>query len=175
MVLSGKIDFIPDGFSHAILIRNPVKVVTSRYRSLVGEQLGGDLSEVLSREIGFREMLELYAYIRDVKGQTPMVLDADHDLLRDPATTMKKFCDFVGFEFRESMLRWQPGRLEDWSWDDAWYGTVMNSSGFIKSEKYPEEIVSEINVSSYPEYVQDVFRDSQPYYEKLYSMRTKPA
>ncbi|XP_070537658.1 uncharacterized protein [Ptychodera flava] len=172
LVLSGKIDFVPDGFSHVFLIRNPVKVVTSFYMSLISEQLSGEKSETVSNEAGFVELWELYQYIRDIKGQTPMVIDADDDLLRDPATTMKKFCDFAGFEFKESMLHWQPGRLEDWSWDDAWYGTVVKSSGFITNEKHR---VSEIDVSSYPEYVQDVIRDCQPYYEKLYNLRAKPA
>ncbi|XP_070537551.1 uncharacterized protein [Ptychodera flava] len=172
LVQSGKIDFVPNGFHHVFLIRNPVKAIISNYQCLLSENLLTELSEVLPNEAGYRELWELYRYIRDVKGQTPMVIDADDDLLCDPATTMKKFCDFVGFEFKESMLHWKSGRLEDWSWDDAWYGTVMNSSGFITNEKHPEESASQINVCSYPAFVQDAIRDSRSYYEKLHNLRT---
>ena len=100
-----------------------------------------------------------------------MVIDAD-DLLSDPATMMKKYCDAVGFEFNESMLHWETGLVDDWIWDTLWYRTVSSSTGFIKPTE-TETSVSEIDVSSFPEFIQDAIRDSQPCYEELYKLRVK--
>ncbi|XP_070531553.1 uncharacterized protein [Ptychodera flava] len=170
LVLPGKIHFVPDGYCHAILIRNPVKSVTSLYRSLSQQNVDG-LSEIIPHEPGFRELLELYQYIKNVRGKTPMVIDADDDLFRDPATTMKKFCDFVGFEFKESMLHWNSDRPEAWKGNDAWFSTVLNTTGFLKKGTHSP---SQIDLSSYPAYVRDAIQDSQPFYEKLYSLRSQP-
>ncbi|XP_070538938.1 uncharacterized protein [Ptychodera flava] len=169
MVATGKMDYVPDGYRHAFLIRNPIKCVTSQYRTWSKDNVDR-LFEIIPSETGYREMLELYQYIRDVKGQTPMVIDADDDLLRDPATTMKKFCDFVGFEFKESMLHWKPGRPKEWSWDGAWYGTVASSAGFVRNPETQSSSEVE-DISLYPSYVQEAIQDTQPYYEKLYSLR----
>ncbi|XP_070581501.1 uncharacterized protein [Ptychodera flava] len=170
IVATGKMNYVPGGYRHSFLIRNPIKSITSQYRSW--SKLNADgLSEIILSETGYREMLELYLYIRDVKGQTPMVIDADDDLLRDPATTMKKFCDFVGIEYKESMLHWKPGRPEEWSWDDVWYGTVGSSAGFARNPESQSSSRVE-DISLYPTYVQLAIQDSQPYYEYLYDLRS---
>ena len=163
---------MPDGFRHTFLIRRPVKSIPSfytKFESAFGSKLA---SKALSYEVSFRKIWELYQYIRDVKGQTPLVIDAD-DLLSDPATMMKKYCDSVGFEFNESMLHWETGLVDDWIWDTLWYRTVSSSTGFIKPTE-TETSASEIDVSSFPEFIQDIIRDSQFYYEELYKLRIKP-
>ncbi|XP_070538936.1 uncharacterized protein [Ptychodera flava] len=170
LVAMGKMDYIPDGYRHAFLIRKPIKSITSLYRCF-SKQNVDELREIITSEAGFREMFELYQYIRDVKGQTPMVIDADDDLLRDPATTMKTFCDFVGFQFKESMVHWKPGRPEEWSWHDAWYGTIASSAGFIRNPETQNSFQLE-DISLYPSYIQEAIQDAQPYYEKLYNLRS---
>ncbi|XP_070537007.1 uncharacterized protein [Ptychodera flava] len=170
LVATGKTEFVPDGYRHAFLIRNPTMSVPSLYRTLSRQNVDG-LPEIIPAEAGIRDMWALYEYIRDVKGQTPMVIDADDDLLRDPATTMKKFCDFVGFEFKESMLRWTPVHPEEWVFHDEWYDTLLSTTGFVKNTETPS-CPQKVDVSSYPTYVQDTIRDCKPYYEKLYELRT---
>ncbi|XP_070577869.1 uncharacterized protein [Ptychodera flava] len=117
-------------------------------------------------------MWDLYKYIRDVKGQTALIIDVD-DLLNDPAAMMKMYCEDVGFEFRESMLHWEPGTVEEWDWGEAWYRTVSSSKGFLK----PSELESgqlDDNLSDFPEVVQDAVRDSQLCYEEMYKLRIQP-
>ncbi|XP_070548945.1 uncharacterized protein [Ptychodera flava] len=153
----------------------PAHTVTSLYRCLLAEQTENEAAIYVSKTAGYHELWETYQYIRDVKGQTPMVIDSDDNLLYDPATTMKKFCDFAGFEFKESMLHWKPGPVEGWSWPFAgdWYSSVMNSSGFVTHEVHDK--ASQVDVGSYPELIQKTIRDSELYYEKLYNLRTKPS
>ncbi|XP_070537536.1 uncharacterized protein [Ptychodera flava] len=170
LVATGKMDYVPDGYRHAFLIRNPIKSIPSLYRCLSTQNFDG-LPEIIPTEGGFREMLELYLYLRDVKGQTAMIIDADDDLLRDPAATMKKFCDFAGFDFKESMIYWELGRPKEWTSPDAWYSTVLNTVGFIRNPETQSSSQDE-DISLYPTYVQEAIQDAQPYYEKLYNLRT---
>ncbi|XP_070576164.1 uncharacterized protein [Ptychodera flava] len=167
---TGRYDALPEGFQHTFLIRPPMKSVPSFYKNFA--KAYGPEKRPISSEVGFREMWELYQYIRDHKGQTPLVIDSD-DLLSDPATIMKKYCEAVGFEFRESMLQWEPGLVDGWHWEEEWYGTVSSSSCF----KRPIDVRSsdtEKDESSLPVFIRKAIQDAEPYHEKLYNLRLKP-
>ncbi|XP_070538892.1 uncharacterized protein [Ptychodera flava] len=167
---TGRYDALPEGFTHSFLIRQPMVSIISYYKTFI-EAYGWDRPLLLS-ELSFRGMLDLYKYIRDVKGQTPVIIDAD-DLLADPAGIMKKYCEAVGFEFRESMLHWEPGLVDGWGWEEIWYRTVSKSKGFLK----PSEVGSsqpDYKLSDFPEVVQEAVRDSQPCYEEMYKLRMQP-
>ncbi|XP_077983060.1 uncharacterized protein LOC144437902 [Glandiceps talaboti] len=169
----GKWDFLPDGYHHVFLIRNPVDSLTSLHRTITGGGIPNWADGFFPEEAGFREMWELYEYLKDVKGIDPMIVDAD-DLVNKPASIMKKYCDNAGFNYTNDMLRWEPlidcesfkYGTEDFDWETDWYGTVLRSTCFIKpSERIP------IDVSTLPEYVQVAIKDPQPFYEKLYTHR----
>ncbi|XP_070577880.1 uncharacterized protein [Ptychodera flava] len=161
---AGRYDAIPEGFVHSFLIRQPIKSIISFYKTYI-DAYGSDSSLLLS-ELSFRGMLDLFKYIRDAKGQTPVIIDAD-DLLADPAGIMRKYCEAVGFEFRESMLHWESGTLEAWSWEEIWYRTVSTSKGFLKPSELGSS-QSDDNLSDFPEKVQESVRDSQVCYEEMY-------
>ncbi|XP_070538901.1 uncharacterized protein [Ptychodera flava] len=161
---------LPDGYRHTFLIRQPERSVTSFHKLLTKPDKPVGWSKIHPGEVGFLEMWELYQYIRDTKGDTPLIIDAD-DLLSEPALLMQKYCNYVGFEFKESMLHWEAGPVEDWSWEGNWYDTVLKSSGFMKPS---EKETTEPDVSSFPGYIQDAIRDARPYYEEMYKLRTKP-
>ncbi|XP_070576163.1 uncharacterized protein [Ptychodera flava] len=167
---TGRYDALPEGFAHSFLIRQPIKSIISFYKTYI-DAYGWD-SPLLVSEISFRGMWDLYKYIRDVKGQTPLIIDAD-DLIADPAGIMKKYCEAVGFEFRESMLHWEPGPVDGWLWEDIWYRRVSTSKGFLK----PSELESsrpDDKLSDLPEVIQEAVRDSQPCYEEMYKLRMLP-
>ncbi|XP_077983061.1 uncharacterized protein LOC144437903 [Glandiceps talaboti] len=175
----GKEEHIPEGYNHAILIRNPVHALTSLHRTITEGDIPEWADGFFPEEAGFRELWNMYEHLTNVKGINPTVIDSD-DLLSDPASMMKKYCNIVGFQYTDDMLRWEPENdCEKWTWETDhftwekdWYGTVLASSGFIKKSK--ESMKKTIDVSSLPEYVQTAIQDAQPFYEKLYKYRIVP-
>ncbi|XP_070538931.1 uncharacterized protein [Ptychodera flava] len=162
-------DALPDGYRHTFLIRMPRKSVTSLCRATPKTDDPG-WPTVYDGEIGICELFELFKFIGDSTGETPLVIDAD-DLLNDPATMMKKYCDCVGFEFKESMLHWEAGPVDDWDYEGDWYGTVINSTGLSKPSQREE---AEPDVSTLPQHVQDLIQQAEPCYQAMYKLRMKP-
>ncbi|XP_070577893.1 uncharacterized protein [Ptychodera flava] len=167
---SRRYDALPEGFAHSFLIRQPIKSIISSYKTYIDAN-GWD-NPLLSSQLNYRGIWDLFKYTRDVKGQTPVIIDAD-DLLTDPASIMKKYCEAVGFEFRESMLHWEPGRLEAWNSNEIWYRTVSTSEGFLKPSELGSSQPND-NLSDFPEVVQEAVRDSQVCYEEMYKLRIQP-
>ena len=53
----------------------------------------------------FKELYDLWVYVKQNYDPHPVVLDGD-DLLTDPATMLPVFCNAVGIPFSDSLLRW---------------------------------------------------------------------
>ncbi|XP_070577915.1 uncharacterized protein [Ptychodera flava] len=162
-------DALPDGYSHTFLIRMPRKSVASLWRAAIKNE-GSESPTIYDGEIGICELLELFKFIRDSTGETPLVIDAD-DLLNDPAPMMKKYCDYVGFEFKESMLHWKAGSVDDWDFEGDWYDTVMKSTGFLKPDQLRDV---DPDVSTLPQHVQQFIQEAEPGYQEMYKLRMKP-
>ncbi|XP_077983428.1 uncharacterized protein LOC144438252 [Glandiceps talaboti] len=175
----GKLDTLPEGYHHTFIIRDPTNAITSLYRVITEGDLPDWADGFLPIEAGFREMWDLYQHLKEVKGLQPLVLDAD-DVLSDPASMMKKYCDVVGFEYTDDMLHWKPeSESEKWTWEadhftweKDWYGTILSSSGFIKPTEGAAN--KSVDVSFFPQYVQKAIEEARPYYDKLYELRMKP-
>ena len=66
--------------------------------------------------------------------------------------TLKLFCEAVGIDYQETMVKWRPlnpqqiAEFEEWR---PWVDRVLNSSGFLKSTPNPIE-----DLSTMPENVQ---------------------
>ena len=74
-------------FQHTFLIRNPRKAIPSLYKSSTNKQLTGwDYFD--PEEAGFRQLYELYHYVRKTFNVNPVVIDAD-DLLENPKETLE--------------------------------------------------------------------------------------
>jgi len=116
-------------------------------------------------EAGFKELYEMYAFVKENLDPSPVVVDAD-DLIESPKEIMKAYCDGVGIKYEEGMTSWKAGEVpEPWrdGWVQAWRKGAINSSGFTKaSMRTPGE--SEVE---YPSDVIKVIEESKPFYEKL--------
>ena len=88
-----------DLFTHAFLIRDPAKTITSMYDKWPDFHEG---------EVGFPEQRRLFDRLTEKYGSAPPVIDSD-DLLEDPFGMVEKFCDAVGIPFIQSALSWEPG------------------------------------------------------------------
>ena len=113
---------------HAFLIRHPARVLTSYARKR---------DAVTFADIGFAEQWELFQTARDLRGETPPVVDADR-LLADPPAVLHRLCVALGLAFDERMLSWAPGlRATDGVWAPHWYDAVASSSGFEAASPAP--------------------------------------
>ena len=140
-----------DGLTNCFLIRDPRRVLASyarkREHSVRVEDVGMLQQAAIFDEVVARQ-----------DGHIPPVLDAA-DVLRDPATTLQRFCEAVGIPFDPAMLSWPPGRREtDGVWAPHWYERVERSTGFETPPAPPAELPPEL---------ERLAEQCQPAYERL--------
>ena len=111
---------------NCFLIRNPREVISSYLKKW---------SDVMG-DLGFGQLLKIFKLVKENKGKTPPVIDAQ-DLQNKPRETLTKLCECLGVAFSESMLSWNKGmRAEDGPWTKrGWYDNVSSSSSFKPYEK----------------------------------------
>lgn len=146
-------------FTHAFLIRDPAKTISSMYNKWPDFHEG---------EVGFpeqRALFDLLAALDD--GTPPPVIDSD-DLLEDPEQMTRKFCDSVDIPFIKEALSWEPGgdpSAHSW-WDGgSFHANLAQSTGLKpQARKYVE-------VKDAPDRVRQVHRRMKPHYDHLYQHR----
>ncbi|MEM0978052.1 MAG: HAD family hydrolase [Pseudomonadota bacterium] len=105
---------------NVFLIRHPARVVAS-YQA--------KRAEVTLADIGLRQQIGLYEYVRSL-GQTPSVIDAD-DILRAPEAALRALCAALKMPFDAAMMSWPQGpKTFDGPWAAHWYGQAHQSTGF---------------------------------------------
>lgn len=75
-------DYIPEGYRHTFLIRNPQKSVYSLYKMSLNKELTG-WDHFDASEVGFKELVQVYNLVTEELGQQAIIVDAD-DLLKYP-------------------------------------------------------------------------------------------
>lgn len=145
-------------FTHAFLIRDPAKTISSMYDKWPDFNEG---------EVGFPEQRALFDLLTALNGNAPAVIDSD-DLLEKPAEMVEAFCDAVGIPFIEEALSWEAGgdpSEHSW-WDGGSFHHNLAASTGLKPQKRKY-----VEVSDAPLRVRQVHRRMQPHYEKLYKHR----
>ncbi|XP_071498621.1 uncharacterized protein [Diadema antillarum] len=189
VVSSNAFQFMPSGFKHTFLIRNPIRSINSTRKAMFTNQsqlglLKGKSANERTYDVehddptypsGYyiQELYDLWKYVRENIDSDPIVIDAD-DLLTKPAEYLKAYCDKVGLPFSESLLKWDASTDSLKSWKAAgdnlvldavnFYGRAMRSSEFLPPSKFPEKLTS------------DVIRCSNKvmkYFEEMYAHRLK--
>ena len=145
-------------FTHAFLIRDPAKTLTSMYNKWP------DFDEL---EVGFPEQRALFDLLTALHGAPPPVIDSD-DLLEQPEAMTRAFCDAVEIPFIAEALSWAPGgdpSAHSW-WDGgSFHANLAQSTGLVPQvRKYVE-------LENTPERVQQVYRRMRPHYEHLHRYR----
>ena len=145
-------------FTHAFLIRDPAKTLTSLYARWP------DFDEL---EVGFPEQRALYDLVTALNGAAPPVVDSD-DLLENPHGMTAAFCDAVGIPFIESALTWEAGGdPSEHSWWDggSFHANLAQSTGLSpQKRKY-------VDLENTPDRVKRVYRRMMPHYQRLYQNR----
>ncbi len=147
-------------FTHAFLIRDPAKTLTSMYNKWP------DFDEL---EVGFPEQRALFDLLSALHGAPPPVIDSD-DLLEQPEAMTRAFCDAVGIPFIPEALSWAPGgdpSAHSW-WDGgSFHANLAQSTGLVPQErKYVE-------LEHTPKRVQQVHRRMRPHYDHLHRHRLR--
>lgn len=147
-------------FTHSFLIRDPAKTITSMYDKWP------DFHEA---EVGFPEQRALFDRIADRDGSPPPVIDSD-DLLEDPQSMVRLWCEAVGISFIEEALSWVPGPRDEVSWWDSgvFHANLRNSDGLKpQKRKYVE-------LDDAPERVREVHARMLPHYKHMKQYRLRP-
>jgi len=148
-------------FTHAFLIRNPTKTLTSLYARWP------DFDEL---EVGNPEQRALFDLVSALNGKRPPVIDSD-DLLEDPHGITAAFCDAVEIPFIPEALTWPAGGdPSEHSWWDggSFHANLAQSTGLTpQPRKY-------IDLEDAPERVRRVYRRMMPHYQHLFDHRLRP-
>jgi hypothetical protein len=95
-----------DEIVHTFLIRDPLKAVKSLFKSQkVLDIYEGKIEE---EEIGIIELQTLYSIVVEERGHKCIIVDAD-DLIANPESVMKQYCEMAGLTFEPQMLEWEDG------------------------------------------------------------------
>lgn len=162
-------DFFP-GAKHSFLIRDPEKSIPSLYRISENPEIrssGWDYFE--PNEAGFKELYELYEFVKENLDPNPVIVNAD-DLLESPKQIMKAYCDGVDIRYEDHMTSWKAGEVPlAWQdgWAQAWRQGAINSSGFIKPSMSKTAGASGELEVTYPTDVIKAIEESRPFYDKL--------
>lgn len=135
---------------NCFLIREPERVIAS-YAAV--------RKDVTIEDIGFIQQAELFDYITQTTGETPLVIDS-RDFLQQPEAMMRKICVKLDVSFDINMLKWPKGkRASDGVWAKYWYDSVWNSTGFAPYQEKPLKLKDR---------EWSIAEQSRPYYEKLH-------
>ncbi|XP_072023372.1 uncharacterized protein [Amphiura filiformis] len=179
-------DWIPQGYRHTFLIRDPWKMFPSFKKgwvklfqdsSLKYQELPAQLNPP---KHAFGELYELYQYVQDYGlEKDPIIIDAD-DLQRDPGSILPQYCKAVGIPYSENLLQWEAGAKVIDSWkiasifmegnkmeEDEFYDAAFSSTHFLPPGDPPSQ--DQIDEDLLP-----LIDKSMGYYDNMYAARIKP-
>lgn len=136
-----------DRVSHSFLIRDPAKVLSSLHNSY---KKAGFNSGFEPEEISFGPQQQLFDLLVDHCGTHPIVIDSD-DLLEDPATMVRMYCEAIGIAFIAEALHWERGSRSEVLWydnnEDIWHASLRDSDGlrpmprkFVEPRSLPDNL-----------------------------------
>jgi len=156
-------------FKHTFLIRDPNKAIPSLYQASTNPKLTG-WNYFDPIEAGFRQMYELYDFVRENLDDNPVIVDAD-DLLDQPDEIMKSYCNDVRIPYEPHMTSWEPGPIPDWDVWSGWHENALKSSGFTPRIKKNAQAKPQPN---HPEEVLKAIEEAMPHYTYLASRKIVP-
>jgi hypothetical protein len=148
-------------FTHAFLIRDPAKTITSMHNKWPHFHEG---------EVGFPEQRALFDLLWALTGSPPPVIDSD-DLLENPHEITEAFCRALDIPFLPDALTWEPGgdpSAHSW-WDGgSFHANLAQSTGLKRqARRY-------VDLEELPDRVKQVHRRMRPHYQRLYTHRIRP-
>ncbi len=145
-------------FTHAFLIRDPAKTITSLFHKW---------PDVHEGEVGFPEQRALFDLVWALEGRPPPVIDSD-DLLERPAEMVEAFCAATGIPFLAEALTWEAGGdPSEHSWWDggSFHANLAKSTGLTPQKR------RYVSLDDAPDSLRQIYRRMKPHYDRLYEHR----
>lgn len=193
--IHGKYDYLPKGYRHTFIIRNPLRTFISQ-KKMIAAQVAAFNPQLLAasgghfrvcdmpppfmpKKYGFEEQWELMQHLQD-SGENPIVIDAD-ELLANPAAVLGQFCAQLGIPFSEERLKWPADKNAMMVWKGpiqfmagnflpqeagGYHDAALDSTCFLEPKPLPDR----------KEVSEDILKcvdASMPFYEKMYALRIK--
>ena len=166
---------LEEGFKnvqHSFLIRQPKRAIPSLYKASTNPKLTGwDHFDPV--EAGFRQMNELFQFVRSHLDPSPVVVDAD-DLLCNPEGILRSYCEALGLSFQDGMTRWNPGPVPEWDTWTGWHEDALKSSGFTPRRNQGKKDGDVCGAGHLPKEVIESIEQSVLHFEPMYAMRIHP-
>ena len=182
--------FIPDGYTHAFLIRHPLRVFASLRKLLLSHlAMIGEPADENTFDIGrenpftdrpdeiFKDIFHTWKHVRETSDTGPPIVIDNDDLLMKPAEVLSKFCEAVGLPFDDALLKWDASTEVTKKWMffseeliekfTHAYERAITSSEFIPPRDLPDR----------DHVTPDVIRcadGAMKYYSEMYAARLKP-
>ncbi|XP_033116339.1 branched-chain-amino-acid aminotransferase-like protein 1 [Anneissia japonica] len=174
---------LPTGYRHAFLIRNPVKIFASWKKVInsYGSECSHDFNlmenngVIIPKKYAFGESFELYEHlVKTGIEPNPVIIDSD-DLLENPESILRQFCDGIGIQYTDKLMSWNAGDsiVQEWKIPKVYlqgnqvfgyYKKAFSSRNFVKPSPTPDR-------SDLPNDVNTCIDAAMPYYEKMYALR----
>ncbi|MGR3810197.1 sulfotransferase-like domain-containing protein [Jiulongibacter sp. NS-SX5] len=140
-----------DGFYQVILTRDPIDMLPSFDAVIENPNLD---------DVGYKRHMELVEKF-EAENIPFVVIDAA-TFLANPENQLRQLCKFLDIPFDQKMLSWEAGaRPEDGIWAEYWYSNVHKSTGFLPFRKKEQP---------FPEHLNELLEQCQPFYNSLKSM-----
>ncbi|UJR17633.1 hypothetical protein I4U23_004529 [Adineta vaga] len=149
---------------HTFILRSPEKSVPSLYRAYVSTN-----QEFIHDDIGYPEFQALFEFLTELTGTRPFLVEAD-ELVKDPQTTMRMYCELgINERFEPSMINWKSERVQAFDKWEGWHEEAQYSSGFNRIEKLKDKKDQLV----LPDDVQQLIEKSMPIYKALCEFKTR--
>lgn len=125
--------------TNVILTRHPKEMIPSFAKVISNPKL---------IDIAYKTQADLLQYFK-TKDINYVVLDSKN-VLQNPETVLRQFCDKIEIPFDDNMLKWEAQkRPEDGIWAPYFYTSVHESTGFMpykpKTEAFPKDLEPLLN------------------------------
>lgn len=149
-----------EAFVHRVkntfLIRSPRKSIPSYHK------LDPD---VTSEEIGLEAQYHHFELVRELTGETPLVIDAD-DLQADTEGTVRAYCRALGIAFMPESMTWDDPVPAEWQYVAGWHEDLSKSKGIgSKTER-------KVDLDEVP-HLKEYCEHHLPFYRKMREHRLR--
>lgn len=137
-----------------ILTRDPVEMLPSFAKEIQNPSM---------KDVGYEDHIDLLNDLIKME-ITPIVIDSKQ-LLQDPPKILRQLCNRLSIPMDTAMLSWKAGaRPEDGVWGKYWYGSLHQSTGFMKYQP---------KTTPFPDHLKPLLESSLPYYHQLMKLSLK--
>jgi len=170
---------VPASTTHTFIMRDPRAAIRSLYSKSCIDNEKTKWTYFDPKEAGFKQLHDIFTYVRDKLKQKPIVIDAG-DLIANPEGILRSYCTAVNLPYDACMLSWDPGPVPEWGpielREPGWHDDAIQSSGFHKDKaKHSNVSLASVDDSRFDnEELRTVIEEAAGFYADMYALRLVP-